>query len=81
MVSTAIGRQARRDGLCLSDYIMEPRDHIAIFVVTAGEVWSVLVQREIESWRAPLASTGPFSAGRFGTIPPNAVATGGAGSR
>ena len=31
------GRQARRDGLCLSDYIMEPRDHIAIFVVTAGE--------------------------------------------
>ena len=35
------GRQARADGLCLSDYIMEPvngqRDHIAMFVVTAGE--------------------------------------------
>ena len=37
----AFGRQAKSDGLCLSDYILEPvngqRDHIAMFVVTAGE--------------------------------------------
>jgi 5-methyltetrahydrofolate--homocysteine methyltransferase len=35
------GRQAREGGLCLSDYVLDPengrRDHIAIFVVTAGE--------------------------------------------
>lgn len=35
------GRQAKSDGLCLSDYSLEPqdghRDHIALFVVTAGE--------------------------------------------
>ncbi len=35
------GRQARQDGLCLSDYVLDPadgrRDHIAMFVVTAGE--------------------------------------------
>ena len=35
------GRQPRRDGLCLSDYVLEPaggkRDHIALFVATAGE--------------------------------------------
>jgi 5-methyltetrahydrofolate--homocysteine methyltransferase len=34
------GRQARPDGLCLSDYILEAeegrRDHLALFVVTAG---------------------------------------------
>jgi len=34
------GRQRREEGLCLSDYILEPengkRDHLAIFVVTAG---------------------------------------------
>ena len=30
------GRQPREDGLCLSDYVLEPRDHIALFVVTAG---------------------------------------------
>jgi len=34
-------RQAREPGLCLSDYVLEPRggrrDHIALFVVTAGE--------------------------------------------
>jgi 5-methyltetrahydrofolate--homocysteine methyltransferase len=34
-------RQPRPDGLCLSDYVLEPRDgrrdHLAIFVVTAGE--------------------------------------------
>jgi 5-methyltetrahydrofolate--homocysteine methyltransferase len=34
------GRQRREEGLCLSDYILEPedgrRDHIALFVVTAG---------------------------------------------
>jgi 5-methyltetrahydrofolate--homocysteine methyltransferase len=35
------GRQPRTDGLCLSDYILDPvdgkRDHMAMFVVTAGE--------------------------------------------
>ena len=36
------GRQPREDGLCLSDYVLPPddngrRDHIGIFVVTAGE--------------------------------------------
>ncbi len=35
------GRQARPDGLCLSDYILDPqegqRDHLALFVVSAGE--------------------------------------------
>jgi 5-methyltetrahydrofolate--homocysteine methyltransferase len=35
------GRQPRADGLCLSDYVLDPadgeRDHIALFVVTAGE--------------------------------------------
>src|ERR1035438_9266437 len=35
------GRQARENGLCLSDYILErdekSRDHLAMFVVTAGE--------------------------------------------
>ncbi|MGA2589207.1 MAG: methionine synthase [Bryobacteraceae bacterium] len=35
------GRQHREDGLCLSDYILDPedggRDHLAMFVVTAGE--------------------------------------------
>jgi len=35
------GRQPKPDGLCLSDYVLDPegdgrRDHIAIFVVTAG---------------------------------------------
>ncbi len=34
------GRQARENGLCLSDYVLDPvdgrRDHIALFVATAG---------------------------------------------
>lgn len=38
----AFGRQAKNDGLCLSDYILGPdengrRDHLALFVCTAGE--------------------------------------------
>ncbi|MGO9240402.1 MAG: methionine synthase [Bryobacteraceae bacterium] len=37
-----LSRQARENGLCLSDYVLDPgdngeRDHIAMFVVTAGE--------------------------------------------
>jgi len=36
----AFGRQPREHGLCLSDYVLDPvdgvRDHIALFVVTAG---------------------------------------------
>src|ERR1700761_6339712 len=39
--SFRFGRQAKADGLCLSDYVLDPqdgrRDHIALFVVTAGE--------------------------------------------
>jgi len=39
--SFRFGRQARADGLCLSDYILNGgngrRDHLALFVVTAGE--------------------------------------------
>jgi 5-methyltetrahydrofolate--homocysteine methyltransferase len=35
------GRQPKAEGLCLSDYVLDPedgrRDHIALFVVTAGE--------------------------------------------
>jgi 5-methyltetrahydrofolate--homocysteine methyltransferase len=36
------GRQARENGLSLSDYVLDPndnaqRDHVALFVVTAGE--------------------------------------------
>jgi len=30
-------RQVSPDGLCLSDYVLDPLDHIALFVVTAGE--------------------------------------------
>ncbi|MCC7155256.1 MAG: methionine synthase [Bryobacterales bacterium] len=38
----AFGRQPKADGLCLSDYVLDPgphgeRDHVALFVVTAGE--------------------------------------------
>ncbi len=36
-----LGRQARENGLCLSDYVLDrdekTRDHMAMFVVTAGE--------------------------------------------
>ncbi len=39
--SFAFGRQAKSDGLCLSDYVLDSqdgrRDHVAMFVVTAGE--------------------------------------------
>jgi 5-methyltetrahydrofolate--homocysteine methyltransferase len=39
--SFQFGRQAKSDGLCLSDYVLDPqdgrRDQIALFVVTAGE--------------------------------------------
>ena len=39
--SFRFGRQAKSDGLCLSDYALDPqdgrRDHMAVFVVTAGE--------------------------------------------
>jgi 5-methyltetrahydrofolate--homocysteine methyltransferase len=30
-------RQAAPGGLCLSDYVLDPLDHMAVFVVTAGE--------------------------------------------
>ncbi len=45
------GRQPREDGLCLSDYILEPeggcRDHLAIFVVTAGAG----IRERTECWK------------------------------
>ena len=45
------GRQRRTDGLCLSDYILEAeegrRDHLALFVVTAGEG----VRERSEEWK------------------------------
>jgi 5-methyltetrahydrofolate--homocysteine methyltransferase len=45
------GRQAREDGLCLSDYVLEPengrRDHIAMFVVTAGQG----IRERAEQWK------------------------------
>jgi 5-methyltetrahydrofolate--homocysteine methyltransferase len=41
MESFYFGRQAKSDGLCLSDYVLDPvdgqRDHVAMFVVTSGE--------------------------------------------
>jgi 5-methyltetrahydrofolate--homocysteine methyltransferase len=45
------GRQRRADGLCLSDYILDPdgggRDHLALFVTTAGEC----VREKSEEWK------------------------------
>jgi len=45
------GRQRREDGLCLSDYILDPedgrRDHLALFVVTAGEC----IRERAEQWK------------------------------
>ena len=45
------GRQRREDGLCLSDYVLDPvdsrRDHIALFVVTAGEC----IRERAEEWK------------------------------
>lgn len=45
------GRQPRENGLCLSDYVLDPRDgtrdHVALFVVTAGEG----VRQQSEEWK------------------------------
>ncbi len=45
------GRQRREEGLCLSDYILDPRngkrDHLAIFVVTAGAG----IREQSEEWK------------------------------
>ncbi len=45
------GRQAREDGLCLSDYILDPedgrRDHLVLFVVTAGAG----IREKSEEWK------------------------------
>ncbi|HTS63354.1 MAG TPA: methionine synthase [Candidatus Acidoferrales bacterium] len=47
----AFGRQPREDGLSLSDYILESedgrRDHLALFVVTAGEC----IRERAEEWK------------------------------
>jgi len=44
-------RQPREDGLCLSDYILDPqngqRDHLAMFVVTAGAG----IREQAERWK------------------------------
>jgi 5-methyltetrahydrofolate--homocysteine methyltransferase len=46
------GRQRRDDGLCLSDYILDPedgrRDHLALLVVTAGAG----IREKSEEWKA-----------------------------
>jgi 5-methyltetrahydrofolate--homocysteine methyltransferase len=45
------GRQAKENGLCLSDYILPQahgkRDHLALFVVTAGEG----IRQKSEEWK------------------------------
>jgi 5-methyltetrahydrofolate--homocysteine methyltransferase len=45
------GRQAKDDGLCLSDYVLDAeegrRDHVALFVVTAGE----RIRAKAEEWK------------------------------
>jgi 5-methyltetrahydrofolate--homocysteine methyltransferase len=45
------GRQRRENGLCLSDYVLEPedgrRDHVALFVATAG----ACVRERAEEWK------------------------------
>jgi len=45
------GRQRRDNGLCLSDYILDAgegrRDHLALFVVTAGEC----IRERAEAWK------------------------------
>jgi 5-methyltetrahydrofolate--homocysteine methyltransferase len=44
------GRQRREDGLCLSDYILEPengRDHLALLAVNAGEC----IRARAEEWK------------------------------
>ncbi|MCL5742864.1 MAG: methionine synthase, partial [Acidobacteria bacterium] len=45
------GRQPRENGLCLSDYILDPvegrRDHLALFVVTAGAG----IREKAEEWK------------------------------
>jgi 5-methyltetrahydrofolate--homocysteine methyltransferase len=45
------GRQRRDEGLCLSDYILDPvdgrRDHLALFVVTAG----ASIREKSEEWK------------------------------
>ncbi len=45
------GRQQRENGLCLSDYILEAedgsRDHLALFVVTAG----ACIREKSEEWK------------------------------
>jgi len=45
------GRQRREDGLCLSDYILDAeegrRDHLALFVVTAGDG----IGERAEAWK------------------------------
>ena len=39
-------RQLGEDGLCISDYVLE-RDHVALFVTTAGEG----VRERVEEWK------------------------------
>jgi 5-methyltetrahydrofolate--homocysteine methyltransferase len=45
------GRQRRQDGLCLSDYVLDPangkRDHVTFFVVTAGAG----IRQKSEEWK------------------------------
>ena len=49
--SFRFGRQQREDGLCLSDYVLDSadsrRDHVAMFVVSAGEC----IRERAEEWK------------------------------
>ncbi|MFQ5351246.1 MAG: vitamin B12 dependent-methionine synthase activation domain-containing protein, partial [Thermoanaerobaculia bacterium] len=40
-------RQTGRDGLCLADYVLPARDHVAMFVTTAGGQ----VRQRVERWK------------------------------
>ena len=71
------GRQRARRRLCLSDYILEPddgkRDHIALFVVTAGAG----VREKAEEWKkAGRVLQGARACRRWPSKPPKAAPSG-----
>ena len=71
------GRQRRADGLCLSDYILDAedgrRDHLALFVVTAGAGIRERVRR-VEGRRANSSKSTPSR--RWRSKPPKAAPSG-----
>ena len=74
--STSAGRR-KRDGLCLSDYILDPedgrRDHLALFVVTAGEG----IRERVRGVRSrPASSSRRTPSRRWPSRPPKAAPNG-----